>query len=131
MATSKQTVIGIGCIAVLGVVLYDVNPEHSSMFPRCIFHTLTGLYCPGCGSTRALHQLLHGNVIAAFRYNQLTMLFVPFIVYALLSYLFPALKFPPLPSSNASWLIPAIIILYGVLRNFNTYPFSLLAPCIR
>lgn len=50
-------------------VLYHYPPATSSFYPHCAFHDLTGLDCPGCGTTRALHQLLHGNVGAALRLN--------------------------------------------------------------
>jgi hypothetical protein len=54
-----------------GWVLYTFPPSSSRFYPRCAFHALTGLDCPGCGSTRALHELLHGHVGAAFRLNPL------------------------------------------------------------
>lgn len=31
----------------------------------CPIHGLTGGFCPGCGSTRAVHELLHGDVVAS------------------------------------------------------------------
>jgi Protein of unknown function (DUF2752) len=37
----------------------------------CPVHALTGLDCPGCGSTRAIASLSHGDVIAAFDHNAL------------------------------------------------------------
>lgn len=30
--------------------------------PPCIFHEVTGFYCPGCGGTRAFHALLRGQL---------------------------------------------------------------------
>jgi hypothetical protein len=57
-------------LAVAGAwVLYHYPPATSTFYPHCAFHDLTGLDCPGCGTTRALYQLLHGNVGAAFRLN--------------------------------------------------------------
>ena len=41
-------------------------------------------YCPGCGSQRAIHQLLHFNIIDAFRLNPLMVLSLPIIFYGLL-----------------------------------------------
>lgn len=47
----------------------------------CVFHKLTGLYCPGCGGTRAVKSLLHGNVVASFLYH-------PFVVYSVVAAIF-------------------------------------------
>lgn len=44
----------------------------------CIFYETTGLYCPGCGGTRATKALLRGEVIRSFRYH-------PFVLYAFLA----------------------------------------------
>ena len=45
--------------------------------PPCLFLSLTGLQCPGCGSTRALIHLLHGELRAAWRMNALFVLLLP------------------------------------------------------
>lgn len=50
-------------------ILYTFPPTQTAFYPPCVFHKLTGLNCPGCGTTRALHQLLHGHIGAAFRLN--------------------------------------------------------------
>ena len=53
-------------LAAGGAYLYWFEPGKTGFFPSCPFRALTGFNCPGCGTTRALHQLLHGNVVAAF-----------------------------------------------------------------
>lgn len=35
----------------------------------CMFRVLTGLYCPGCGGTRAVKALLTGHPIISFLYH--------------------------------------------------------------
>lgn len=50
-----------------------------NFFPPCPFYTLTGWRCPGCGSQRAIHQLLNGNVIAAWHYNPLMVAAIPYV----------------------------------------------------
>lgn len=40
----------------------------------CPFHELTGLYCPGCGGTRAVKYLLKGELVKSFIYH-------PFVIY--------------------------------------------------
>jgi hypothetical protein len=54
-----------------GWVLYTYPPLTSGFYPQCFFKQVTGFDCPGCGSTRALHALLHGRVAEAFRFNPL------------------------------------------------------------
>ena len=49
--------------------------------PPCWFHLLSGYYCPGCGGTRALRALLHGQLLQAVRFH-------PFVPYAAAVYLY-------------------------------------------
>ena len=39
----------------------------------CPIHALTGFYCPGCGSTRAVKAVLNGDLPLAFHDNALLM----------------------------------------------------------
>ncbi|MGA8200207.1 MAG: DUF2752 domain-containing protein, partial [Candidatus Sulfotelmatobacter sp.] len=76
--------IGMVAVAAAATVTLDFfDPATSGLFPPCPLHYLTGWYCPGCGSLRALHQLLHGNLSAAWALNPLTVLLLPFLVYGL------------------------------------------------
>jgi hypothetical protein len=125
------TVLGATLAALTYLFLF--NPSSgSSYFPSCPLRLLTGLYCPGCGTLRGLHQLLHGHVGAAFGFNPLMVLSLPFIGYAYLSYTTMALRGRGLPR----FFVPPVLIkvlfwtvvAFGVLRNIPVYPFSLLAP---
>ena len=51
------------------VVLFVWDPATTWFFPSCPFRALTGWSCPGCGTLRALHELLHGHVGQALREN--------------------------------------------------------------
>lgn len=58
----------IGCMAGIGAgYLYFHNPLKYPL--PCLFHVITGLYCPGCGAGRASYNILHGNFLTAFCYN--------------------------------------------------------------
>lgn len=46
----------------------------------CFFSTVLGIYCPGCGGTRALSALFHGHFLRAIWYH-------PFIPYFLFIYI--------------------------------------------
>lgn len=114
------------------VLLYRFDPADSNAFPPCPFHKLTGFYCPGCGSLRAVHQIIHGNIIAAFRLNPLAMILAPFLMYAFIRQLTGTLLTKPLPQPFIRplwiWILLGIIILYWIARNIPLWPFSLLAP---
>jgi hypothetical protein len=115
-----------------GIYLYAFNPAGSGVYPICPFHSITGLHCPGCGTGRALHQLLHGNVLAAMRLNPLGVLLLPPVAYGMLSLALQFVGLRPLPSKFIPafwiWMLLAVILLYWVLRNIPCYPFTLLAP---
>lgn len=120
------------CVAVL-IFIYIFNPASWSIFyPSCPFHALTGLYCPGCGSTRALYQLLHGHPVMAFDLNPFMMMSLPFLGYCLLSFIIAGISGRRLPNANVPtaliWTFLGVILLFWVLRNIPVYPFSLLAP---
>ncbi len=121
-----------GSICVALFVLLVFNPASSGIFPPCPFHRLTGLYCPGCGSLRAVHQLLHGNLSMAFRLNPLLILSLILFAFWLIYCGVLVLKKRPLPTvavpSYGIWLILLIIVLFWVLRNIRHHPFAMLAP---
>src|SRR5271170_5711121 len=54
-----------------GAFVFFFNPSTHGFYPVCAFHQLTGLNCPGCGATRALYALLHGNFQLALKDNAL------------------------------------------------------------
>lgn len=118
------------CAAIATLHFFD--PATSSVFPPCPLRYLTGWYCPGCGSLRALHQLLHGNLRAAWAFNPLTVLLLPFLAYGTTSYALFELRGRYLPRLflPAVWIraLCAAIILFGIARNIPLHPFDLLAP---
>lgn len=101
-------------------VLFLFNPAQHGFYPICIFHATTGLLCPGCGSLRALHALLHGNIVTAFLLNPLLIGSLPLIAVLGLRAVLSLAGMPlsPLRISGAwLWAGTALVILFGVLRN--------------
>jgi hypothetical protein len=122
--------LAAGATAVVMLCVFD--PATSGVFPPCPVRYLTGWYCPGCGSLRAIHQLLHGNLAAAWAMNPLTVILLPFLSYGLVSHALYEIRGrglwqPPVP---AVWIrvLCAAIILFGIARNLPVHPFERLAP---
>ncbi|MBQ3561577.1 MAG: DUF2752 domain-containing protein [Oscillospiraceae bacterium] len=97
----------------------------------CPVYQMTGLYCSGCGASRALRSVLHFDFYQALRYNAVFTLALPFIaVY------FCALAISYIRSGKDSvsqkipmwpvWVFIAAAVIYGILRNIP--PFAFLAP---
>lgn len=134
MLERKNRLLAAGGMAGLVglLLLWKFDPASSGIFPPCPLHYLTGWYCPGCGSLRAMHQLLQGNVRAAWALNPLTMVLLPFIGYGLMSQALLVLRGRRLPgiflSANIIRALCGVIVLFGILRNLPVHPFNLLAP---
>ena len=69
---------GIGLSVLVLIGLFD--PAQYGIFPSCPFRWLTGWKCPGCGSQRALHHLLHFEWGQAFWHNPLLVVSLPYIL---------------------------------------------------
>jgi Protein of unknown function (DUF2752) len=115
-------------LAFAAAYLFVFEPGKTGFFPICMFRALTGFTCPGCGSTRALHQLLHGHFLEAFTLNPLLLIGLPFLLFTLLRYSVYALRgiTPPkniLPASLIYALF-FIIISFWIVRNTSIYPFE-------
>lgn len=129
----KKYLFGVPLSGLAGVIVLRVfDPATSGIFPPCPFHYLTGLYCPGCGSLRAIHQLLHGNLQAAWAMNPLTVLLLPFVGYGLAAEAFVQIRGRRLTRRilPGFWIqvLCGVIVVFGVVRNLPVYPFNLLAP---
>jgi hypothetical protein len=107
--------------------LFFFDPGKTGFFPVCPFRALTGFTCPGCGSTRGLHRLLHGDVVAAFEFNPLLVLSLPFLFYALLRYTTAAVREKPLKGNQLNakyiWVLFGVIMFFWIYRNTPFYPF--------
>ncbi|MFI6319127.1 DUF2752 domain-containing protein [Nonomuraea sp. NPDC050556] len=129
----KSLLAPLGVAAATGaVVAYvgSVDPNEAGHYPTCPFLFLTGLYCPGCGSLRAIHALAHLDVVGALDMNPLAVAVLPFLLFWWVRWLVRSWQGRPsrtnLAHPNWVWGFLAVVILYWIVRNL---PFgAFLAP---
>lgn len=121
-------ILGIG----LAFLYFFVNPNNVDFFPKCPLYVTTGIYCPGCGSQRATHQLLQLNFIGVLQQNVLYFFGLFILGYHLtiegLNLFLKKNVYNYLYHPKTPIVILVIIIVYWILRNIPYYPFSILAP---
>lgn len=116
--------------AVLGAcgVVYAVDPAGSGAYPPCPTKLLTGFDCPFCGSLRATHQLLHGNVGSAIDYNAMTVLvFYPVVIVLFGIWAFRRWRGEEFTVSAPNWvgaLVVAGLVVFSVVRNIPGAPLG-------
>jgi hypothetical protein len=112
-------------------ILYVYSPAEYSYVP-CMFNKITGLHCPGCGATRCVHALLHGDLEQALAYNALFVILSPWLAYAFLRMAYEAwtgrrARRIRVPAWGITILF-SVLILFWIARNIDVYPLNLLAP---
>jgi hypothetical protein len=121
MTRQKQLAMWAGASCTALVVVYAFPPAEHAFYPRCPFYAVTHLLCPGCGGTRALHEMLHLNLSGALHYNALVAVLAPLVLmwfawccYQVLRYN----RFPPIlwPRTIALGL-GAVMVLFAVIRD--------------
>jgi hypothetical protein len=128
----KLKYIGLLSVGLILAILYFfINPS-SSFLPKCPLYTTTGIYCPGCGSQRAFHDLLHLDFKGVLNQNILFLLGVLLLIYYLVvtisNHFFNKNIKNFLQHKKTQIIILVLIIIFWILRNISTYPFTLLTP---
>lgn len=116
-------------IAACGVILLFFNPSQYGFYPVCHFYLTTGLTCTGCGSLRALHQLLNGNIIEALRLNALFVIGLSAGVCVAARFAWATIRRQPFRLALRTswvWTFLAVALAFTVVRNLPA--FAWLAP---
>jgi uncharacterized protein DUF2752 len=102
-------------------MLLRFPPALYSFYPHCPIHQYLHVLCPGCGATRALAALLHGNIIEALHLNALTTLLTPAtLVYSAAYYRKILTRSPlhaPQPPRVSVYATLAAAAIFTVARN--------------
>lgn len=92
---------------------------------RCPFEHYLHIWCAGCGGTRMIISLLHGDIYQAFRYNPflfiLLIIGILFYIYMIIVYI--KKKVIVLPSKYIWIAIIILLIIYMILRNISLFSF--------
>ncbi len=132
VATRGRAATLLATLAGVTVWVMVRNPLRTTVFPPCPLHAATGLWCPGCGATRASYLLLHGDVAGALHFNALWVVLAPFALYQAIAFGGEAfgvrwLRRIPLSQPLIVGLL-ASLIGFGVIRNLPFDALHLLNP---
>ena len=134
MNTKRLIILTLSILGIGGVCFFyfTFNPTEHSFFLSCPLRYATGYECPGCGSQRAVHHLLHGDFKTAWGLNPFLLLSLPLIIYGIGSKVYNYLY----NTSHRVMLFYdkrfiygyfGLAILFAILRNIPVYPFTLLS----
>ena len=129
----RKLILIITTVSFGALLYFIIDARYTSIFPHCPFNTITGYYCPGCGSQRAISALLHGDVMQALHFNLLLVLSLPMVGYS--AFIHTYNTFAKLQLQQSLFYSPLfvkfvflVVLLFWIVRNISMYPFSLLAP---
>ena len=75
--------VALHIAAIAGVLLFPYYRVGASVvfsvIPSCILHDWFHLYCPLCGGTRAVDELLHFHLLESLRFHPLVLVFAVLI----------------------------------------------------
>jgi hypothetical protein len=112
-----------GAFVVGGALVYRFSPTEHSFYPRCLFHALTGLQCPGCGATRAFYQILHLHFREALHYNALFTVLAPLTLLWFVFWYYSVMRFERSPEIRMPGVAVAccgvVTLVFTVVRNIN------------
>ena len=110
------------CAALLaGGCAYALFVQFTDWGIPCLFHTLTGLQCPGCGVSRMLLSLLQLDFAAAWHYHPLLLCLLPAGLFlgaqAAVSYV----RLGCVPQRRwrtvCIWSMIVLLLIFGIIRN--------------
>ena len=117
MIKTLAEIIGLAA----GIIVYIAAFTKTGIGIPCIFRSITGMLCPGCGMTHALSSIAQGKLLEAMRYNALSLTVCPFIAVFLLVKAYKYIKTGQEDFSIAEvvFLIICLVICgwYFLLRN--------------
>ncbi|WP_020468611.1 DUF2752 domain-containing protein [Zavarzinella formosa] len=112
------------------VVITVFPPTETPWYPKCTFKEVTGYHCPGCGTARAIHSLCNGRILQAIVYNPFTVVAVCYLIAEPINAAIARWRRRPKFALTTwmVWTFVCLLMIFGVLRNIPSPPFTYLAP---
>jgi hypothetical protein len=115
----------------LVTTLVVVDPNEAGHYPTCPFLLVTGYYCPGCGSMRAIHALAHFDLWSALQLNIMTVcVMLPIATFYYVRWTTERFLGRSIRKSMVHprwiWALLWGLLAFWLLRNLE--PFAFLAP---
>lgn len=121
LKNNKNRIINI-IILVIIVILFVILFVLKIEIP-CMFKSILGISCPGCGMTRAINEIIHLRFIEAFKLNILS---IPLVIFGVISFF--VITYDIIRNSNAFiqfvnkiftkfWYIFIILIIFSMVIN--------------
>lgn len=135
-STRGQIVLGSCLCAGATAFLFAVDPARHAVYPQCYLYQTTGIYCAGCGATRALYALLHGRVLTALHDNALFIVVLPYLLATVGAYAWKSWRANAWAETHIEgralaragiWLF-LILLAFMVVRNLPGPAFEWLRP---
>lgn len=126
LSSARAGAIGLAMAGSVGLLLLRVwPPAVYPWLPPCPIHAASGLYCPGCGTARALHALMSGDLHAAAGLNLFSVLLLPLLAGWGVLLLLRAVRdnrwqAPAVPG----WLLVLTLAVMGVFTIARNLPFT-------
>ena len=125
MSNSNKKKIITALTAGGALVIYLVLRRLTGFSVPCLFHTITGFKCPGCGVTHMLDSLLSLDIKGAREANAFIFFTSPFLIFEIIYELFMPHNNSRFKHVNNALLIVYCfaLIIFGITRNLPSYPF--------
>lgn len=118
----------LGFVGACTVVLLGDPTTPGGFLPPCPTKFLLHIVCPGCGSTRALYSLLHGDLPAALHYNAVGVVAMGLLAAAFVAYVVGLWRGRRVRSWQhwryAPMVTLAVVTVWFVIRNIPVAPFD-------
>lgn len=114
--------LSVNGLLLLALIVFPFYRDYlaATVLTSCKFHIVTGLYCMGCGATRAFNALMHFKILDAFQYNPaIPVGAIIFMIYeiTMIVYLIKGKKRPILVKTWMVWTFLGSWFVYSIVRN--------------